>query len=173
MIRNFCGLLAVAFVALQLAGCGGSCSDYFSYEDDVNMKRTQISYVDSVGGDSAKIIRADFVDPKYTAYRIDRLSFKLVGDVDFWIDVYGCETHDCPEATSVVVHNEDYSYERLILPEDFKVKEFNGGVKAEDGDQVIYLFHLDVDTDDVSLSWNIQVWKHFYEQCSYDINPMW
>ncbi|MCF0222126.1 MAG: hypothetical protein HUK19_07520 [Fibrobacter sp.] len=165
MIKRLCGLVFAALGVLLLVGCG-KCNDYYYLYSDVKVNSMRVAYVDSVGADTSKVTSVN-----QDKLGKGRLSLRLYGDVQFWVDIYGCETHGCSEATSIVAHNEDYTYERLILPKDFIISKFKGDVKAESEEQVYYLFRLIVDTDDIALSWDIQVWDHHETQCPTDTSP--
>lgn len=172
MIKNICGILIGALAILQLIGCGYSCHDYYERYGEIRVNSMHIAYMDSIGEDSDhEVLFPDFYVAKNQTP--EPLSFKLVTGTDFWVNVYGCRTHECPEATAIVVHNYDYSYERLILPPNFKISKFKGEISASDDDLIQYLFRLDIDTEDLSLSWDIEIGEKLGSECYSPYKPAW
>ena len=81
-----------------------------------------------------------------------------------FVDIYGCSDYNCLKATKVVIRSEDYSYNVLLKPGDFKIsKPKRDFVAAEHGYDCDvtkeYLFHLDIDVDDLKFEADVQKGK--------------
>ena len=78
-----------------------------------------------------------------------------------FVDIYGCTDYGCRNAEQVVVHNEDYSFTRLIKKDKFKISEPKGKfyVREHGYDCDVtkeYFFHVDVADDDIKLDMDVQ-----------------
>ncbi len=175
MIRNFCGLLAVAFVALQLASCSDSCGNVTDYYTDI-VGETHFAYLDSLNLEEVD-------DPAISVqdmYRPGLLSFIVSYGGEkarMYLDLYGCHTNECSTADQIVIHNESYSYVEVISPSDFVLSKFKGKIGMDDKYQdekiVEHHFHLDINNDVATLSWDIELGQQSFEQCASSIKPAW
>ena len=78
-----------------------------------------------------------------------------------FVDIYGCTDYGCKNAEQVVVHNEDYSYTRLIKKDKFEISEPKGKfyVREHGYDCDVtkeYFFHVVVDDDEIKLDMDVQ-----------------
>lgn len=78
-----------------------------------------------------------------------------------FVDIYGCTDYGCRNAEQVVVHNEDYSYTRLIKKDKFEISEPKGKfyVREHGYDCDVtkeYFFHVVVDDDEIKLEMEVQ-----------------
>lgn len=196
MIKRFGGLLIFAIASL-LVSCDGSaghmttggashedkdlegnCRIYYERDYKVNAEYTNLSYLDSVSSGTMKSVRPS---PNFVKNaNPGRLSLVLLADVDsetvitdYHVEIFGCETHGCPEATMVVVHNGDYSYEKIVYPSDFEISKYKKDISMSKGEIVQYCFHLEIDTEDISLSWDLMTWEYHHNQCPTPLKPAW
>lgn len=166
MIKRFGGLLIFAIASL-LVSCDGNAgrltSGGASHEDEfldgncrinyyrgykVDAEYTNLVYVDSVFSGTVKRVRPssnfnEIANP-------GRLSLELLADegTGVYVEIFGCETHGCPEATAISIHNKDYSYDRLLDPSDFEITKYKKEISMSKGDIVQYCFHVDIDLED-------------------------
>ncbi len=95
-----------------------------------------------------------------------------------WIDtlfvaIYGCTDYGCEKAEKIMIHNEDYSFTRLLKKGDFEISEPEGKFYTNDFGydcDVVkeYFFHLKIKLDDVKLDLDAQKGS---EACYERSNP--
>lgn len=83
-----------------------------------------------------------------------------VGDT-LYVDIYGCTDYACKKAEKVVVHNEDYSFTKLLKKGKFEIStpdaDFSTTDFGYDCDVVKdYFFHLKIDLDEVKIDLDAQ-----------------
>lgn len=193
MIKRFGGLLVVAFVAL-LVSCDGSaghmttggashedeydgkCHTHYSRSGKVYRKHTDVAYLDSISSDTVKVENVLFEDcanPGRLSLRIATNLDSKAAENEVYVEIFGCETHECPEATTIVIHNKDYSYDQMIDPSDFMISKSNRDISMSSHYLIQYFFHLNIDSDDVALSWDILTWEYSSTQCPTPLKPAW
>ena len=93
-----------------------------------------------------------------------------------YVDIYNCNTNDCRDADKIVVHSRNYEYSRLITADEFSISSLkNSDIVGAKGDvSVFHLFNLKIETDGLSLDWNVQIGKcNYTEWVDYHVDPLW
>ena len=91
-----------------------------------------------------------------------------------FVDIYGCSDYGCANADRIVVHNEDFSFSKLLKKDNFDISEPGGSFHSVESGfdcEVVkeYFFHLKIDLDDVKIDLDAQ---KGYESC-YHRSSKW
>lgn len=174
-------LLLVSF-CVSLIGCSDECADYDESYAEAEADSAYFAYAESLefmdDADSSRLKKDVYVYS--VGWNAERVSVGIEYDGygqrnTLYADVYGCRTRRCPEASSIVIHNEDYSYEELVLPPDFEVSKGKSLQIREDFESktIDFQFHLKLKAETAYLSAFVEIGKGEYEHCRAPLNPGW
>lgn len=166
----------IVLFCFWLAGCS-DCHSIDKVYAGVRADTTYFAYAGSFEYDSTLF-------PNLTAYRNDNLEpLTIRVDYDSYyrgnhiiVEIYGCRTNSCTDATTVVVRSGDYSYTELFFRPQFEISEAKGAVPMDSYmEKTIYSrFHLTINTPSIYVSWNFEDGIIVYdEQCRAPLNPGW
>ena len=165
-------LIALCILLVGCSHCGEISDDYA----DVKADTTYIAYAESFKSDTSIYTRVDML---YYPVDFDGSALTAIVYYDYmelYVDIFGCRTRNCKDASSVVVRSKDYSYVKLILPPNFEITKAKDSrqIREDYEEKVIdYLFHLNVKTDSVRISWTVEIGTGIFEQCSSPLKPGW
>jgi len=166
-------------LSLLLVGCFVGCSDCQDYTDEyavVESDSTFIAYAEPFKTDTSIYPQEGMLS--YSGFSNgEALTAVVYYDyIKLFVDIFGCRTRNCKEASSVVIHNSDYSYMELFHPPQFEISRAKESRQINDDfeEKVIdFLFHLNLKTDSVFISWDVEVGTGKYEHCRAPLNPGW
>lgn len=170
------------FVILSFlfVGCS-NCNDFTDKYAVVEADSTYVAYAQSFEYDKS-IYPSEEMDAYYSVHDVaGAIIINLIYDRfnkenNLVVEIFGCRTRNCKEASSVVIHNSDYSYMELFHPPQFEISKAKESRQINDDyeEKVIdFLFHLNLKTDSIFISWDVEVGKGKYEHCTAPLNPGW
>jgi len=148
------------------------CSAYDYYESTISLDQADVHSVKWQLNDSTKykdVVCSDIGrEPDFFSIKIG-LKNKESNDGDnqessvdtLYVAIYGCTDYGCKRAEKIMIHNEDYSYTKLLKKGDFKISvpdgDFDTNDFGYDCDVVKdYFFHLKIDKDDIKIDLDAQ-----------------
>ena len=167
-------LLAIV-LSLLFVGCS-NCHDYTDDYAVVESDSTFIAFAEPFKTDTSIYPKEGMLS--YSRFSNGEALTAIVyyDYIKLFVDIFGCRTRHCKEASSVVIHNSDYSYMELFHPPQFEISKANESRQINDDyeEKVIdFLFHLNLKTDSIFISWDVEVGKGKYEHCRAPLNPGW
>ena len=167
-------LLFVIFSCF-FVGCS-NCNDFADEYAVVESDSTFIAYAEPFKTDTSIYPKEEMLS--YSGFSSGGALTAVVyyDYIKLFVDIFGCRTRNCKEASSVVIHNSDYSYMELFHPPQFEISKAKESRQINDDfeEKVIdFLFHLNLKTDSIFISWNVEVGKGKYEHCTAPLKPAW
>jgi hypothetical protein len=147
------------------------CSMYDYHERTMDLDQARIYSIYWQANDTTEYTSAS---SSRIGSELDVFSIKLdLNDDSLFVDVYGCTDYGCTKAEKIVVHNEDFSYSKLLKKDDFKIStpdaKYTTNEFGYDCDVVKdYYFRLKIDLDDFKIDLDAQKGT---ESCYTRSNP--
>ena len=175
-------VILLIMLSILLVGCSEHCADFDDYYTKAEADSAYFAYAESPEfmnfGDSVRLKKDSYIYDAFWNAEYVSISVWYEGDGlklknGLYVDVYGCRTRKCPEANTVVIHNDDYSYEELVLPPKFEVSKGKSLQVREDYESktIDFQFHLRLKTETAYLSAYVEIGRGYYEQCSSGWKP--